>query len=159
MNYPVLGNVSELYAANLSNSNIAKRKTVALFKKLRKLDLVEQFHSEILKGVSEGNMRFLSKKEELEILSGPHCFSGLNYAQKPGSTSQRVRPVADSSLYHPSSSLNSRLPVGPSFIGSLRSILRNFRLKSYALVFDMSRAYRSMRADYTAGCLRPSGPL
>ena len=99
-------------------------------------------------------MRFLSKKEELEILSGPHCFSGLNYAQKTESTSQRVRPVAYSSLYHPSSSLNSRLPVGPSFIGSLRAIFTNFRLKSWALVFNMSRAYRSMRADYTAVCLR-----
>ena len=83
VNYPVLGDVTELYAPHLSNSNIAKRKTVTLFKKLRKLDLAVQFHSEILKGVKEGNMRFLSKKEELEILAGPHCFSGLNYAQKP----------------------------------------------------------------------------
>ena len=33
VNYPVLGNVNELYAPNLSNSNIAKRKTVTLFKK------------------------------------------------------------------------------------------------------------------------------
>ena len=76
VNFPVLGNVSELYAANLSNSNIAKRKTVTLFKKLRKLDLAVQFHSEIIKGVSEGNTRFCLKKKNLKSFLGPIVFLG-----------------------------------------------------------------------------------
>ena len=163
INYPVLGDLKTLYASHLSNSDIAKCKSVSLFNKLRKLNLAEQFHLEILKGIKDGQIRILSEADQCKVLGGPHCLAGLNYSLKPDSTSQAIRPVCDSSLHHVNSSLNSRLPCGPSFIGNLRSIFTAFRLKWFALIFDLARAYRSLKSNYEAGTLRlqwyPVNPL
>ena len=101
--YPVLGDVKTLYAPKLSNSEIAKKKSIALFNKLRKLELVEAFDLEIQKGIKDGHIRFLSAKEQEEVLSGPHCFSGLNYSLKPDSPAnlfvQFVIPAF--TMFHP----------------------------------------------------------
>ena len=136
---------------------------MSLFNKLRKLNLAEQFHLEILKGIKDGQIRILSEADQCKVLGGPHCLAGLNYSLKPDSTSQAIRPVCDSSLHHVNSSLNSRLPCGPSFIGNLRSIFTAFRLKWFALIFDLARAYRSLKSNYEAGTLRlqwyPVDPL
>ena len=105
--YPIMGDPTHLYRAELSNSEIALKKSTSLFKRHHKLKLADPFHAEILKSIDEDHMRFFSPAEEQAVLSDWHAFAGLNYSLKTSSNKQKICPVCDSSLHHKSGSLNS----------------------------------------------------
>ena len=121
------------------------------------------WNAEITKSVSENHIKFLSKAEEADLLASWHCFSGLPYSIKASSSTQKIRPCADSSLSHKTGSLNSKLPLGINLLNDMRSILTAFRLNPHAIAADLFRAYRSMMADWTGSRLRanyyPEDPL
>ena len=88
-------------------------------------------------------MEMLSPEQAKILLSSlPHCFSGINYAQKPSLISHELRMVTNSSSVHESGSLNSHCPKGLNLIGSLKNIFFKFRLGLFAIMYDLSRAYR-----------------
>jgi hypothetical protein len=153
-NYPVMGDYKTLYRPELSNSQLALKKSQTLFSRLRNRNLVAPFHHEILKSIEEGHMKILSFQEQTSILKEYHAFAGLNYALKDSSLTQKCRPVTDSSLYHHSGSLNSRLPVGPNCMNDMRVVLECFRLSFYAVLADLHRCYRSMGSDDVGNRLR-----
>ena len=74
-----------------------------------------------------------------------HCFSGINYATKQGSSTHKIRLVTNSSSNHPNGSLNSHTPKGINMIGIL---------KPYAVIFDLARAYRSLYSSGETNRLR-----
>ena len=108
-------------------------------------------------------MRILSDEEAKIILSRPHCFSFLNYTEKESSSTQKIRPVTNSSSPHPSGSINHRLVIGPNLNNSLRKFFMTFRINPYVALADLTRCYRSMRTCGKSNCMRlmsyPLDPL
>ena len=99
-------------------------------------------------------MEILSKEETAAALAGPHCFSGINFQCKASSKTQKLRVVTNSSSYHASGSLNSHIPRGGNLIGGLKNIFQAFRLGKYIVLFDLSRAYRSIFSSPATNNLR-----
>ena len=161
--YPFIGDIAEMSSAEKSNFKGAVATTRALFKKLHKVGQAEAFHAEIQRSIDEGHMRLLYKSEEVEILKDFHCFSFLNYQLKDASSSQKVRPVTNSSSNHPSGSVNSRTPRGPNMLNNLKTIWENFHLNKYVAISDLKRCYRCMRTDHITNKMRlivyPADPL
>ena len=108
-------------------------------------------------------MKLLSKTEGEEIMKSYHCFSFLNFQPKDSSSSQKIRPVTNSSSNHVSGSVNARTPRGPNLLNNLRTIWENFRLKRYVAVSDLKRCYRCMHTDEVTNRMRlmvyPVDPL
>ena len=128
--------------------------TRSLFKKLRANGKMISFHQEILKSIKDKHMHFLTEEEAAEALSGPHCFSFLNYTEKLSRTFQKIRPVSNSSSSHVSGSVNSWLPVGPNLINSLKGVFESWRLKRFAILSDLRRCYRCMRTSHQSNLAR-----
>ena len=122
--------------------------------KLHKMGLAAQFDEEIQKSVAEKHIRFLTPVEEQDLLSNWHCFSGLTYSIKASSSTQKIRPCCDSSVWHTSGSLNSHLPLGTNLLNDMVHILTQFRLHVHAIAVDLHRCYRSMKSDWTGSRLR-----
>ena len=139
--YPFIGDIENLYSSDKSNFGGAVSTTRALFKKLHKVGRAQDFHAEIVKSINEGHMKLLSKTEGEEMMKSFHCFSFLNYQLKDSSSSQKVRPVTNSSSNHISGSVNARTPRGPNLLNNLRTVWENFRLKRYVAVSDLKRCY------------------
>ena len=76
------------------------------------------------------------------------------YATKQCSISHKIRLMTNSSSNHPNGSLNSHVPKGINLIGSLKSVFTKFRLKFFAVIFDLARAYRSLYSTDETNRLR-----
>ena len=142
--YPFIGDLETLYSPEKSNYNGAVSTTRSLFKKLHKIGRAEAFNEEIEKSISEGHMQLLSKAEGEAIMKKFHCFSFLNFQLKDSSSSQKIRPVTNSSSSHVSGSANNRMPRGPNLLNNLRTIWEHWRLKRYVAISDLKRCYRCM---------------
>ena len=131
VDFPFKIDVPRLFHPTKSNFSQACATTKSLFTKLRKLNLHQEFHNEILSGIEKGHMKLIPAEQTQEILANPHCFSFLNFVCKASSQSTPIRPVCNSSSYHKSGSCNSHLPTGPCLISNLKTIFSYFRLKPY----------------------------
>ena len=116
--------------------------------------MMDEFDNKIRKSIDENNMVILSQQECHEALSGPHCFSFLNYAEKIGSSTHRIRAVSNTSSSHQSGSINSWLPSGSNLISNLKEVFETFRLETFVLITDISRCYRSVRTTESANLSR-----
>ena len=74
VNYPLNGDIQDLYRPGLSNSNQMLCQSKALFKKLKKAGLADAFQEQMDKSVNEGHMEILSEEEARAALSGPTAF-------------------------------------------------------------------------------------
>ena len=108
----------------------------------------------MVKSVKEDHCIMLTREEGEKMLKQNHCFSGINYAQKQGSISHKLRLVTNSSSNHTNRSLNSHVPKGVNLLGSLKNIFTKFRLKMYAIMLDLERAYRSLYSTMQTKQLR-----
>ena len=79
VDYPLNGDIQDLYRPGLSNSNQMLGQSKALFRKLKKAGLADAFQEQMDKSVREGHMEILSEEEAQAALPGPHCFSGINF--------------------------------------------------------------------------------
>ena len=152
--YPFPPHFSQLYHHSKSNIHLAEKTTANLFKKLHARKIVKQFDDEIRKSINEDNMVVLTQQERIKALNGTHCFSFLNYAEKLGSTSHKIRAVSNTSSNHQSGSINSWLPSGSNLISNLKEVFESFRLETFVLVTDISRCYRSVRTSEAANMSR-----
>ena len=108
----------------------------------------------MVKSIDERHAVMLSPEEGRKMLLQCHCFSGINYATKQGSSTHKIRLVTNSSSNHPNGSLNSHTPKGINMIGNLKSVFTKFSLKLYAVIFDLARAYRSLYSSGQTNGLR-----
>ena len=115
-----------------------------MYQKLTNKKLLEPFHEQFTKSLKEGHMEMLTLQQAEEALKLAHCFSRVNYQMKPSSVSHELRMVTNSSSVHQSGSLNSHCPKGLNLIGSLKNIFFKFRLCLHCLMYDLSRAYKSL---------------
>ena len=145
VSYPLDGDVHDLYGPAKSNSERYKKATKGLYQKLKNKKLLEKFHEQFVKSVREGHMECLTPEESKMLLASmPHCFSGVNCAHKHGSESHELRVVTNSSSVHQSGSFNSHCPKGLNLIGSLKNLFHKFRMELFCIMYDLSRAYRSL---------------
>ena len=124
VDYPLNGDIHDLYRPGLSNGGQMLGQSKALFRKLKKAGLTEAFQEQMDKSVREGHMEILSKEEAAAALSGPHCFSGINFQCKASSKTQKLRVVTNSSSFHSSGSLNSHILVVEISLEDLRTSSR-----------------------------------
>ena len=150
VDYPFPPHYPQLYHPSKSNIHLAKKTTATLFKKLHSRKIVKEFDDEIRKSINESNMIILTQQEYNEALSGPQCFSFLNYAEKMGSSTHKIRAVSNTFSNHQSGSINSWLPSGSNLISNLKEVFETFRLETFVLITDISRCYRSVRTSESA---------
>ena len=151
--YPLDAPVEVLYNPSLSNSAQYRAASKSLFKKLANKKMADSFHEQMTKSIKEGHAHVIPPDELKNVLGENHCFSGINYALKEEG-SHKVRLVTNSSSNHVSGSLNSHLPTGPNYLANLKVVFMKFRLKFYAIMLDLARAYRSLHSTPEAGRLR-----
>ena len=82
--------------------------------------------------------------EELREWKGPVNYVSHHAVHKPESSSTPVRIVMNSSLQYKGLSLNSILAKGPNMLNSMLGVLIRFRMWTYGLVWDISKAYQQL---------------
>ena len=143
-----------LYPPKLSNSRQYRAASKALYRKLSAKNLLTSFHEQMEKSIREKHAVMIPLSEHEQFLAkNPHCFSGINYALKESGNHQ-VRLVTNSSSNHASGSVNSHLCKGPNFLSSLKTIFHKFCFFAWAIMLDLSRAYRSLHSTDESNNLR-----
>ena len=122
VSYPLRSPAKNLFPPALSNSKQAKGASEALVKKLEKKNLLEKFHDEMQKSLKQGHIKILSEKEIEQLKDTPVYFPFLNYQTKSSSSTQKLRPINNSSAPHVSGSLNLHLIPGPTVLNNPKTI-------------------------------------
>ena len=119
---------------------------------LKKDGLLVPYHEEIRKFLERGTFVMLSK-EELESYEGPQQYIS-HHAVLKDSASTPLRVVTNSSLNNNGNSLNSCLAKGPNSLNDMFSIMLRFRCYQVVFLFDLSKAYNTMKTGVVEKHLR-----
>ena len=146
----------KLYSPELSNGYLAKMSALRLRKRLLKEKLMDSFHQEMIKSINHGHFAEVEGKFKEQInKTGVVNFINFNYVIKLSSLSQSCRPVSDSTAYHKSGNLNSKLLAGVQSINNPLHIVFRFLWSAVGWSADYSRAYRSViTGDVSNSCRR-----
>ena len=91
---------------------------------------------------------------EVSAYSGPINYITHHDVFKPGSLSTPVRLVSNSSFNNGTTNLNNLTVKGPNTLADIFENLLKFRSYQIALVFDISKAYNSIRTGMVEKHLR-----
>ena len=141
VSYPLRSPAKNLFPPALSNSKQAKGASEPIVKKLEKKNLLNKFHEEMEKSLNEGHIKILSEKEIEQLKDTPVYFPFLNYQIKAGSSTQKLRPINNSSAPHVSGSLNLHLIPGPTVLNNPKTILTSWYHHAFAVALDITRAF------------------
>ena len=110
---------------------------------------VEQFTDMLDRGVvseiSQG---------EIAAYTGPVNYITHHEVYKPGSLSTPVRLVSNSSFRNRSTNLNDITVKGPNTLADIYNNLFKFRSYQVALIFDITKAYNSIKTGLVEKHLR-----
>merc|ERR1712215_205762 len=81
-----------------------KSTTIALYKRLKKANLLEQFHTKITEGMAAGHSTYITPEKEAELDKLPRYYCSLNYGMKNSSLVKKLRPTPNFSAPHPTGS-------------------------------------------------------
>merc|ERR1712030_80592 len=110
---------------------------------------VEQFADMLERGiVSE------ISQAEIDAYTGPVNFITHNEVYKPGSLSTPVRLVSNSSFKNGTTNLNDISVKGPNTLADIYNNLFKFRSYEIALIFDITKAYNSIKTGLVEKHLR-----
>ena len=86
-------------------------------------------------------------QEEMNDYNGPVSFVTHHGVLKPDSVTTPLRVVTNTSLKNRNTGIspNSCMQEGPNALSSLLEVLLGFRLCEVALVYDMTKAYQSIK--------------
>ena len=86
-------------------------------------------------------------QDEFDDYSGPISFVTHHHVMKLGSTSPPLRIVTNTSFVneHAKLSPNNYMQEGPNALASLLEVIIGFRMIKVALVYDLTKAYQSIR--------------
>ena len=135
-----------------NNRPVAVKIAVRLWKCLEKENLLSTYNEEIDKYLKRGTFIKLSK-EELDTYEGPHQYI-VHHAVLKESKSTPCRVVTNSSFNNGGHSLNSCLPKGPNSLNDMLAITLRFRCHPLVFMFDLSKAYNTMRTGIVERHLR-----
>ena len=123
-----------------------------LWQSLKRDGLLETYNEEIEKYLQRGTFVELSQ-EEIDSYEGPHQYI-VHHAVLKDSKTTPCRVVTNSSFNNGGHSLNSCLPKGPNSLNSMLEITLRFRCHEVAFMYDLSKAYNSMRTGIIERHLR-----
>ena len=135
-----------------NNRSAAVKVAARLWKSLEKDGLLEAYHEEVRKYIDRGTFVKLTE-EELNSYEGPHQYISHHGVLKP-SVSTPLRVVTNSSFNNHGNSLNSCLPKGPNSLNDMNKIMLRFRCYEKAFLYDLSKAYNTMRTGLVEKHLR-----
>ena len=127
---------------------MAKKQEVRLMKK----GMLEKYNVELMKYITRGILVPISEDEMKEYM-GPVNYISHHAVEKPSPTTP-FRIVTNSSLKNGVRSLNDCLPKGPNSLNSMFDISVRFRAYETGLVFDLTKAYNSLKTGLPEKHLR-----
>ena len=134
------------------NRSVVVKIASKLWQSLKKDSLLDTYNEEIKKYVARGTFVRLSK-EEIESYEGPHNWI-THHAVLKNSKTTPCRVVTNSSFDNGGHSLNSCLPKGPNSLNDMLAITLRFRCHEISFMYDLSKAYNSMRTGMIERHLR-----
>ena len=146
--YPFIKNPSCLP----NNRKVAVKIADKLWSSLERDNLLLAYHEEIKKYIERGTFVKLSK-DEIDSYQGPHQYITHHGVLKE-SVSTPLRVVTNSSFNNCGNSLNSCLPKGPNSLNDMFAITLRFRCHVQAFMFDLAKAYNTMRTGLVERHLR-----
>ena len=113
---------------------------------LKDTAMMDAYNHEFQKFLDRGAISEISR-EEMDQYSGPVSYVTHLPVFKPGSTTTPLRIVTNTSFGNQFAKLspNECMSEAPNALSSLLEVLLGFRFKEVALVFDLSKAYQSIR--------------
>jgi hypothetical protein len=120
--------------------------------RLKKKGILDKYNEELYKYITSGILVPISEQEMLEY-QGPVNYISHHAVEKPSPTTP-FRIVTNSSLKNSVRSLNDCLPRGPNSLNSMFDIMVRFRCHPVGLVFDLTKAYNSLRTGIVEKHLR-----
>ena len=135
-----------------NNRSVVVKVADRLWKSLKKDGLLTSYHEEIRKYIERGTFVRLTE-DELSSYQGPHQYISHHGVLK-SSVSTPLRVVTNSSFNNHGNSLNSCLPKGPNSLNDMNKIMIRFRCYEEAFIFDLSKAYNTMRTGLVEKHLR-----
>ena len=148
VSYPFIKNPSCLP----NNRSDAVRVAEKLWKSLKRDGLLDAYHEEVKKYLNRGTFVKLTN-EELSSYEGPQQYISHHGVLK-NSVSTPLRVVTNSSFNNHGNSLNSCLPKGPNSLNDMNKVMLRFRCYEKAFLFDLSKAYNSMKTGVVERHLR-----
>ena len=128
--------------------SMAKKQVARLMKK----GMLDKYNEELKKYITRGILVPISE-EEMKDYKGPVNYISHHAVEKPSPTTP-FRIVTNSSLKNGVRSLNDCLPKGPNSLNSMHDITVRFRCYVTGLVFDLTKAYNSLRTGLKEKHLR-----
>ena len=135
-----------------NNRSVALKIAERLWKCLKRDNLLQTYNDEIDKYLERGTFVKLSR-EELDTYEGVQNYI-THHAVLKNSKSTPCRVVTNSSFNNGGHSLNSCLPKGPNSLNDMFAITLRFRCHEVSFMFDLSKAYNTMRTGIVERHLR-----
>ena len=111
--------------------------------------LDEAYNIEMRRMIEAGAVRKL-EKEELRGHRGPVHYEPHFHVKNPESSSTKLRIVADSACknMHSGKSFNDLISPVPNALNEITDVQLRWRMFPVSLVYDLSKAYHSLRTGY-----------
>ena len=132
------------FRPQLSNHLLGKSTSLALYKRLKKRNLLESFHTKITEGMVAGHSTFMTPSKLAELDNLPKYYCSLNFVMKNSTLVKKLRPTSNFSLPHVSGSFNLLAVNGPNILNSVKRVLLKFFNFSTAITANISTAYRAL---------------
>ena len=157
LDYPELPDVdlSQKYlAGQSSNKAVAVQSSTSLRKKLDKEGYLEDFHEQIMSAVEKGEFMIVTENVKQLHESLPCSYQLVNYVHKTTSSSTKLRVISNSSISRVGGSLNENLAAGQNTMNLAIDVLCRWSCYGFAMLTDLSSAYRSVRTKMKTNSLR-----
>merc|ERR1712030_159827 len=137
-----------------SNKKIAVQSSTSLRKKLEREGYLMDFHTQIWDAVQKGE--FVEVDDEVRrVHQGlPFSFQLVNYVHKATSSTTKLRVISNSSINRVGGSLNENICCGQNSMNLAINVLCRWSCFGYAMLTDLSSAYRSVRTKMKTNSLR-----
>ena len=115
---------------------------------------MNEFHEQIMSAVNKGE--FMQVTDEVKKAHDGLAFSYqlINYVHKTTSSSTKLRVISNSSISRVGGSLNDNICVGQNCMNLAIDVLAGWSVYGYAMLTDLSSAYRSVRTKAKTNSLR-----
>ena len=127
-----------------NNRSVVVKMAASQEKRLIKSGHHSYYNSELKKYIDRGAAVKLSK-QDLAEWKGPINYISHHGVMRPDSTTTPLRIVTNSSLKNGIRSLNECLIRGPNSLNSMMDIALRFRCHECGMVFDLTKAYNSLK--------------
>ena len=144
IDYKFSANPFIAFRPQLSNISHGKATSLALYKRLKKKNLIGAFHTKMKEGMLSKHSMYMTEEKSDELAKFPRYFCTLNFVQKNSAVNKKVRPTSNFSAPHPSGSFNLLAIKSPSILNSAKKVLLKFFNYATGITVDISTAYRSL---------------